>query len=86
MLCLCAASADALGSYCARLRTEYVDVDARRNKCRERQSTTLCMRGPGDAKPGEAAAAAFAGFDEVEFKLPPMASWSSPLSESAAAL
>ena len=65
MLCLCAADAGALGAFCTRLRTEYVDVDARGNKCRERQSTTLCMRGPGDVKPGEEAemAAALRGLN-----------------------
>eukprot|EP00793_Prasinoderma_coloniale_P000327 PRCOL_00005311-RA len=67
MLCLCAADAGALGAFCTRLRTEYVDVDARGNKCRERQSTTLCMRGPGDVKPGEEASLEFGGFEEVEY-------------------
>ena len=34
----------ALSEFAHRLRTEYVDVDARGRKCRERQATILCRR------------------------------------------
>ena len=49
--------------FLTRLRTEFVDVDSKGNKCRERQSTVLCRRFASQTKEGEAPVPAFAGFE-----------------------
>lgn len=68
MLCLCSPDGDALGAFGAQLRAQYVvDVDSRGERCKERQATTLCRRGPGDVKPGEDPAVAFDGFEDREY-------------------
>ena len=54
---------DGVQKFLARLRTEFVDVDSRGNKCRERQSTVLCHRFASQTKEGEAPVPAFAGFE-----------------------
>ena len=45
---------DGVQTFLTRLRTEMVDVDAKGNKCRERQSTTLCRRRADRTKTGRA--------------------------------
>ena len=59
---------EAIGAWLHRLRTEYVDVDARGAKCKERQSTVLANRRPGDVKAGEAEVPAFRGFAAEEYR------------------
>ena len=54
---------DGVQKFLARLRTEFVDVDSRGNKCRERQSTVLCRRFASQTKEGEAPVPHFAGFE-----------------------
>ena len=44
---------DSVQTFLTRLRTEMVDVDAKGNKCRERQSTTLCRRRADRTKTGQ---------------------------------
>jgi len=40
---------DGVGSWLTRLRSEYVDVDGRGGKCKERKSTVLCRREADEA-------------------------------------
>jgi hypothetical protein len=40
---------DGVGSWLTRLRSEYVDVDGRGGKCKERKSTVMCRREANDA-------------------------------------
>jgi hypothetical protein len=54
---------DGVQKFLTRLRTEFVDVDSKGNKCRERQSTVLCRRFASQTKEGEAPVPAFAGFE-----------------------
>ena len=54
---------DDVQKFLARLRTEYVDVDSKGNKCRERQSTVLCRRFASQTKQGESPVPHFAGFE-----------------------
>lgn len=42
---------DSVKNFLHRLKTEYVDVDSAGGKCKERQSTTLCLR-PAATPPG----------------------------------
>lgn len=53
---------DGVQTFLTRLRTETVDVDAKGNKCRERQSTTLCRRRADQTKTGQARVPEFDGF------------------------
>ena len=48
---------DGVQTFLTRLRTEMVDVDAKGNKCRERQSTTLCRASSGSDQDGAGARA-----------------------------
>jgi len=54
---------DSVQTFLTRLRTEMVDVDAKGNKCRERQSTTLCRRRADRTKTGQERVPNFDGFE-----------------------
>ena len=54
---------DDVQKFLARLRTEFIDVDSKGNKCRERQSTVLCRRFASQTKQGESPVPHFAGFE-----------------------
>jgi len=55
-----------ISSFCSRLRTESVDVDAQGKKCKERKSKVLANRRPGDVKQGERPVPHFEGFEARE--------------------
>lgn len=59
---------DAIGSFITRLRTEYVDIDSRGIKCKERQSTVMCQRDVTEHKAGEEPAKEIEGWEIVEYK------------------
>lgn len=54
---------DDVRTFLTRLRTEFVDVDARGARCKERKSTVLTLRRAGVVKPGEERVPAFDGFE-----------------------
>uniref|UniRef100_A0A7S0IJL4 RWD domain-containing protein 3 n=1 Tax=Micromonas pusilla TaxID=38833 RepID=A0A7S0IJL4_MICPS len=54
---------DDVRSFLTRLRTEFVDVDARGARCKERKSTVMCLRRAGVVKPGEERVPRFDGFE-----------------------
>ncbi len=45
---------DAVGGWLTRLRSEYVDVDGRGGKCKERKSTVMCRREVSNSAPATA--------------------------------
>lgn len=59
-------SNDGIKTFISRLRTEFVDVDAKGVKCRERKATTLCHRANSTVKVGERAVESFSGFETLE--------------------
>jgi solute carrier family 25 carnitine/acylcarnitine transporter 20/29 len=54
---------ESIQSFLTRLRTEFVDVDAKGAKCKERKSTVMCRRAAGTVKPGEEPVPEFNGFE-----------------------
>lgn len=54
---------DDVRSFLTRLRTEFVDVDAKGARCKERKSTVMCLRQAGVVKPGEERVPEFDGFE-----------------------
>lgn len=54
---------DDVRSFLTRLRTEFVDVDAKGARCKERKSTVMCLRRAGVVKPGEERVPEFDGFE-----------------------
>ena len=54
---------ESIQSFLTRLRTEFVDVDAKGAKCKERKSTVMCRRAAGTVKPGEEPVPVFNGFE-----------------------
>lgn len=58
-------SNEGIKSFCARLRTEFVDVDRRGVKCKERKSTVLAHRKNSTVKAGERAVESFEGFETM---------------------
>lgn len=54
---------DDVRTFLTRLRTEFVDVDARGARCKERKSTVLTLRRAGVVKPGEERVPEFDGFE-----------------------
>ena len=58
-----AGDGESIQSFLTRLRTEFVDVDAKGAKCKERKSTVMCRRAAGTVKPGEEPVPEFNGFE-----------------------
>jgi solute carrier family 25 carnitine/acylcarnitine transporter 20/29 len=58
-----AGDGESVQSFLTRLRTEFVDVDAKGAKCKERKSTVMCRRAAGTVKPGEEPVPEFNGFE-----------------------
>mmetsp|Transcript_36913 Transcript_36913/g.77758 ORF Transcript_36913/g.77758 Transcript_36913/m.77758 type:complete len:291 (-) Transcript_36913:155-1027(-) len=61
ILLLLAGEVDCVSSLLQRLRTEYVDVDSRGARCRERQATVLCRR-------AQQGSAAFSGWATTAYR------------------
>ena len=59
-------SSDGIKTFLTRLRTEFVDVDSKGIKCRERKATTLCLRKNSTVKDGEQPVESFSGFETLE--------------------
>ena len=59
---------DSISGFLSRLRTEYVDVNSRGDKCKERQATVLCQRSANQTKSGQEPVPSFDGFEVSSYE------------------